>query len=184
LEAFSPQKDVPSQKIALEHSKRFAEIFPGPQVGLLFSGPCGTGKTHLAVGILHLCLAKGIPGVFADLNDVYRRVWATYNRQGGGEGEVLDPLVNTPLLILDEVGCRNTPWAQETLNYLVTQRYNYERPTLLTTNYLETPSQGESALVDRIGVRTRSRLHEMCRQVELSGTDFRQQVKSGNIQPF
>jgi DNA replication protein DnaC len=55
----------------------------------------------------------------------------------------------------------------------VSQRYNEQRPTLLTSNYLDTAPRGEVALEERIGTRTRSRLQEMCRTVHLDGPDHR-----------
>ncbi|MGH9581210.1 MAG: ATP-binding protein, partial [Terriglobales bacterium] len=36
-------------------------------------------------------------------------------------------------------------------------------------------------LGDRIGERMRSRLHEMCRKIEMQGQDFRQRVRSASF---
>ncbi len=178
FETFRPRSG--SQEEALLLARRYAEEFPpfsgeGPQ-GLLFMGPCGVGKTHLAVSILQvLLLKKGIPAKFLDLNDLYREIWATYGRREGGETEydLLAPLVEAPLLLIDELGCHASPWAQDTLLYLVSQRYNDNRPTLCTTNYLDEPREGEPSLEQRIGVRARSRLFEMCRTVLMDGPDHR-----------
>ena len=41
-----------SHKHALKISKQFVKNYPVQDVGLLFIGPCGVGKTHLAVAIL------------------------------------------------------------------------------------------------------------------------------------
>ena len=39
----------------------------------------------------------------------------------------------------------------------------------------------EETLGDRIGERMRSRLHEMCRTVQMQGEDFRRRVKSASF---
>ncbi|MFZ3212397.1 MAG: hypothetical protein WA188_12870 [Terriglobales bacterium] len=39
----------------------------------------------------------------------------------------------------------------------------------------------EETLGDRITERMRSRLHEMCKKIEITGQDFRQNVKSASF---
>lgn len=177
FEAFKPA--TPSQTEALALCRRYADEYPvfgeGAN-GLLFLGPCGVGKTHLAVAILmQVVWEKGMPALFVDLNDLYREIRSTYGKFDSPETEydILSPVVEAPLLLIDELGCVSTPWAQDTLHYLVSQRYNEQRPTLLTTNYPELPQKGEPGLEDRIGTRTRSRLSEMCRTVIMEGPDHR-----------
>jgi DNA replication protein DnaC len=168
-----------SQNEALMLARRYAEEYPAlPETanGILFLGPCGVGKTHLAVSILQeIVVRKAMPALFVDLNDLYREIRASYGRTTSEETEydILAPLQDAPLLLIDELGCVASPWAQDTLHYLVSQRYNEQRPTLLTTNYLDAPPPGEVSLEDRIGTRTRSRLSEMCRTVFMDGPDHR-----------
>lgn len=178
FDTYRPAPDT-RQEEALLVAKKYAEDYPafpdGPN-GLLFIGPCGVGKTHLAVSILQeILLKRSLPALFVDLNGLYREIRATYGKNSADETEydILSPLAEAPLLLIDELGCVNTPWAMDTLHYLVSQRYNEQRPTLFTTNYLDVPSPGEAALEDRIGTRTRSRLLEMCRTVPLDGPDHR-----------
>ena len=62
--------------------------------------------------------------------------------------------------------------------------------TLITTNYPNTPAalaraagkpMREETLGDRIGERMRSRLAEMCVEVEMRGSDLRQTVKKARF---
>jgi len=167
-----------SQEDALAIARKYAEEYPAlpeSRNGLLFLGPCGVGKTHLAVAILQeILVRKGLPVLFVDLNDLYREIRSSYE-PGAGETEygILAPVAEAPLMLIDELGCVASPWAQDTLHYLVSRRYNAQLPTLLTSNYPDRAKKGEESLEDRIGTRTRSRLAEMTRAVVLEGTDFR-----------
>jgi len=178
---FETYRPIPgtTQEEALALAKKYASdypVLPGAVTGLLFIGPCGVGKTHLAVSILQeVLMRKNLPAVFVDLNELYREIRSTYGALHKEESEydILTPLAEAPLLLIDELGCVDSAWAQDTLHYLVSRRYNEQRPTLLTTNYLDVAPEGESSLEERIGVRTRSRLHEMCRTINMDGPDYR-----------
>ncbi len=45
-----------SQEAALMFARRVADEYPNLDIGLLFMGSCGVGKTHLAVSILKALL--------------------------------------------------------------------------------------------------------------------------------
>jgi len=65
------------------------------------------------------------------------------------------------------------------MTHVINKRYNDKKVTLFTSNYLDIPlgSSYDETLTDRVGVRLRSRLHEMCRQVLIEGDDFRELIK-------
>lgn len=178
LSRFILPKDNSSLKEAFEIAKKYAEDYPvfeeGKPNGILFMGPCGVGKTHLAVGILNeIFFKKKCPAKFVELGELYKDVRATYGTSEETEYDILYPYASAELLVIDEIGCLSSPWAQEILLYLISHRYNRKLPTILTTNYLDNPDEKEQTLTERIGVRTRSRLYEMCRTVLMRGEDFR-----------
>ncbi|MCX7829557.1 MAG: ATP-binding protein [Acidobacteria bacterium] len=182
LSRFIVPKDNPSLKEALEIAKKYAEEYPvfeeGKPKGLLFLGPCGVGKTHLAVGILNeIFFKKKSPAKFVEMGELYREIKSTYGATEETEYDILYPLAESELLVIDEIGCLNSPWAQEILLYLISHRYNRNLPTILTSNYLDDPQSGEESLTLRIGVRSRSRLYEMCRTVIMYGEDFRKRKR-------
>ncbi len=174
----------PSLEDALRLGRRLVDEFPGTEYGLLLSGPCGVGKTHLGVAILReLIETRGATGLFAEFNDLLRRLQETYDRKSETPSRaVLAPLLEADVLLLDDVGAtRMTPWMQDTLGLIVNERYNGRGLTMITTNFaLHADAPGGRGLAERIGVRIASRLVEMCRVVAMDGEDFRLKVKSAD----
>ncbi len=187
---------------AFAFAKRFVDSYPleSDGTGLLLTGSIGVGKTHLAVGMLQSLIAeRGATGLFCDYRELLKQVQHSYNpRVAATELEVLQPIFDAEVLVLDEIGAsKPTEWVWDTVAHILNSRYNDRRTTILTTNYANLPplgsagadsplQQGRSAmrdetLGDRIGERMRSRLQEMCAVVEMQGEDFRQKIKRATI---
>ncbi len=166
---------------ALMNTKRFVEEYPLVDVGLLYLGRCGVGKTHLAVAALKELINKGIPALFYDFRDLLKEIQDSYNPNiHTSELKILAPVFEAEVLLLDELGAsKPTEWVQETITHIITKRYNDKKVTIFTSNYLDIPigsAYGES-LTERVGVRLRSRLHEMCRLVPMEGDDYREVIR-------
>lgn len=189
-----------SLKDALKISRKFVEEYPGQEIGLLFIGPCGVGKTHLAVAILReLIRTKGAHGLFYDFRELIRDIQNSYTPDAAVSGsDILAPVFDSDLLVLDELGARrSSAWVEETVFYIINNRYNRKKLTLFTSNFLNIDAeedrrlppfkkngffkQGDDTLVDRIGVRLRSRIYEMCKIVDMTGEDFRIKIKQGDF---
>lgn len=178
--------------------ERFADEFPvGSEHGLLLMGPCGVGKTHLAIAALKKIVLRSHSGLFYDYRELLKQIQDSYNPDSQStEMGVLEPVLRTELLVLDDLGSsKPSLWALETVGHILNTRYNEKRVSLLTTNFLDNnfdanpdgaPSRVaglrsptiEDTLTDRVGKRIRSRLYEMCRTVEISASDYRKEIRN------
>jgi DNA replication protein DnaC len=179
LESYIPND--PSQKAAKMVVSKFIDQYPLVDVGLLFLGGCGVGKTHLAVALLKEVIRKtGDRGLFYDFRDLLREIQGSWNSVSQtSELEVLRPVLDAKILVLDELGANKpTVWVRDTISHIINCRYNEKNITIFTSNYLDNPNRmGEETLTDRIEARLRSRLYEMCSVVEIGGEDFRKVYK-------
>ena len=166
----------PSQERAYRFASRLAMDYPAVDRGLLFTGTVGVGKTHLAVSILKSLTERGFSCLFYEFGALLKSIQDSYNSVSQtSELKVLSPVLDAEVLVLDEIGAsKPTDWVRDTMAHIINTRYNDKKLTIFTTNYLdERRTERDETLEDRIGVRLRSRLYEMCRTVTMNGEDFR-----------
>lgn len=107
--------------------------------GLLFMGPVGVGKTHLAVGIAHSLIEQGVECLFYEFGSLLKSIQDSYNPiSQTSEFKVLAPVYESEVLVLDELGATvPTNWVRETIAQIINRRYNDKRVTIFTTNYMD-----------------------------------------------
>jgi len=188
----------PSLSFAKLIATRFIEEYDARDgTGLVLVGKIGTGKTHLAVGIIkELIRTRGVRCLFYDYRELLKEIQNSYDPSvQASELGILRPVFDAEVLVIDELGGQTTSeWVWDTISLLINTRYNQQKAIIVTTNFEDLPAAKALAhdepvdrfkvksaarqytLGDRIGERMRSRLHEMCRFITLEGHDFRQKL--------
>lgn len=127
-----------------KRSPKLADVLREWQVTdrwLVLHGPKGTCKTGAAAALLVEHVKGGGTGLFVKPARFLERIRRTYgNTEGPGEADVLQSLIDAPLLVLDDVGTELlTKWGKEKLFTVIDEREERHmqgspRRTIVTTN--------------------------------------------------
>ena len=166
--------------IAKNYVKDF-EKMKKDNIGLIFFGTVGSGKSYLAEAIANELIETLLMRVkmrnFAQImNDLQRG----YDL---GKNEYIRSLVTVPLLILDDLGIeRDTSYAKEQVYEIINSRYLEKKPTIFTTNLpIDKISNYEAEMEYQ---RIYSRILEMCIPVRVIETDFRKKIHKKKLEAY
>lgn len=154
--------------ISIRYSKNFKQM-KKENVGLLFYGAPGNGKTFASCCIANYLLKQFIPVICVGVNSLLQRIQNTYNSYGKeGELNIIRALANADLLIIDDLGVeQKTEWSVTRIYNIIDSRYRNGLPTIITTNLSLTEIE------DKYSKRTYDRLIEMCTPVLNEGISIR-----------
>lgn len=165
-----------SFEVATDYIKNFREYFIQGK-GLYLEGPCGTGKTHLAIAIALAIINTGVPVICKTSIDILGDIKRCYERNSEvTEEEVLEAYKTVDLLIIDDLGKEQvTEWSVPVLYSILNERYEALLPTIITTNYNTT------ALAEKLSAKGDaetataiiSRFVESSKRVTMSWADYR-----------
>ena len=180
LQNYYPADVRLTQQHAFKFAWTLAREYPIVDRGLLFTGPVGTGKTHLCVAVLRELIDKKLtPCLFYQFGALLKEIQNSYNPiSQTSEFHVLQPVYEAEVLVLDELGAsKPTDWVRDQMMQIINTRYNDKKLTIFTTNYLDLRrTDKDETLEDRVGTRLRSRLFEMCKTIHLEGEDYRRKI--------
>lgn len=156
------------------------ETMKKENIGLLFFGTVGSGKTYLACAIANALIEEyqirvKIRNFAQIINDL----------QKGGfdfdKNEYIESIVSVPVLILDDLGIeRDTSYAKEQVYNIVNSRYLKNKPTIFTTNIpIEQIKNSDDGVEYE---RIYSRIMEMCIPIKVTGEDFRKKVQKRKLE--
>lgn len=165
-----------SFEVATDYIKNFREYFAQGK-GLYLEGPCGTGKTHLAIAIALAIINTGVPVICKTSIDILGDIKRCYERNSEvTEEEVLEAYKTVDLLIIDDLGKEQvTEWSVPVLYSVLNERYEALLPTIITTNY------NTSALAEKLSAKGDtetaaaiiSRFVESYKRVTMAWADYR-----------
>ena len=141
--------------------------------GLWLFGDVGTGKTSLAMLVAKAADKAGRSIAVYSVPQLLATIRRTYESNSEDSYDALmRRLTGVDLLLLDDLGAeRQTEWVLEQLYSIVNTRYEDQRSVVVTTNLQP------DALGDQVGLRTVSRLIEMCGDpLPLFGADRRRSL--------
>ncbi len=131
---------------------------------LIFLGSVGTGKTHLACGIIREC--GGLYKLASSIVEEIRR--AKSFKATETEADIFYNYGQTGLLIIDEIGRTMSTMDEQYMIYqIINERYNRKKPTVLISN------KTKKDFLQYVGVATADRLTESAEVVELMGVSYR-----------
>lgn len=174
---YKGEKDK-SYIIAKNYVKEYEQM-KKENIGLLFCGTVGSGKTYLACCIANALIEEYMIRVkirnFAQIiNDLQKSGFDL------DKNEYIEALTNVSVLILDDLGIeRDTSYAKEQVYNIVNSRYLKQKPTIFTTNLPYEKIQNSDDGVEY--KRIYSRIIEMCIPVKVMGEDFRKRLQKEKL---
>ena len=167
----------PEQIRALEYARAMVKDRAGK---LVLLGSNGTGKTHLAVGVV-----RELSGRLYSMYEITTRIRASYV-SGAKENElqIVDELARIPMLAIDEIGRTKGSDAETNwLSYIIDKRHTRNLPLILISNKhtrKTCPDGGcQNCLENYISEDIMSRLAEDGHLVNMIGEDYRRKKRAG-----
>jgi len=174
LDTFIAESD--EQKKALAYAREMVGTKEGK---LVLLGANGTGKTHLAVGVV-----RELSGRLYSMYEITTRIRASYV-SGANETEldIVDELSRVEMLAIDEIGRTKGSEAETNwLSYIIDKRHTRNLPLMLISNKharKSCPSGGcEKCLENYISEDVMSRLSEDGHLVTMTGEDYRRKKRA------
>ena len=131
---------------------------------LVLIGTAGTGKTHLACG-----LVREYGGKYATAPDIVEEIRRAKSFSADQtEKQIIDNYSHEKLLVVDEIGRGISATDEKYMLYqIINARYNTRKPTVLISNYTK------ADFLKYIGVAAADRLVESGDIVEMNGESYR-----------
>lgn len=158
--------DPKISKVCRRYVDKWDKVF-AKNIGLLFYGPKGTGKSFMAYAIANALIDKCVPVCITSFPRLLNAAVSIDKRQ-----QLIDRLGNYDLLVIDDLGTeRSSDYSLEQMFNIINTRYTVKKPLIVTTNLsLDTLSNPSDLAYSRIY----DRILEMCPvQLKMTGESRR-----------
>ena len=164
---FAKAEDTPVIRMAQNYVKNWKRV-KAENLGLLFWGDVGTGKSYAAACIANALLEMRIPVLMTNFSKMLNQMGGLYSEE---RFSYISSLSGFSLLIIDDLGIeRSTDYAKEQVYSIIDERYKSGLPVIVTTNLTIEDLRCPLQLAD---ARIYSRILEMCTPVHVAGSDRR-----------
>ena len=152
------------------------ETMQAENIGYLFWGGVGTGKSYLAACIANALMEKEVAVRMTNFATILGDLAASFE----GRNEYISRLCSYPLLILDDFGMeRGTEYGLEQVYSVIDSRYRSGKPLIATTNLTLEELQHPQ---DTPHARIYDRLTSMCAPVRFTGSNFRKETAQEKLE--
>ena len=159
-------KDSEHEKVAKNYVEKFDEIYEN-NIGLIFTGNVGCGKTYLASAIANALLEKEISVKMTNFSVILNDM----TNFEIDKSKYIDNLNHKKLLIIDDFGMeRDTDFAAEHIFNIIDSRYRSGKPLIITTNLNISALTNPETIKDK---RIYSRILEICSPIIFTGENRR-----------
>ena len=172
FETYGAETD--EQKNALEQSRCFLKAVKcGKFCTLIMLGTVGTGKTHLACGIVREY--GGLYRLAPNIVEEIRRAKSFTAKET--EADLLENYGRAKLLVIDEIGRGVAGTDEQYMLYqIINERYNRRKPTVLISNHTKRD------FLNYIGIAAADRLTESAKTIEFKGQSYRATLRRNAAQ--
>lgn len=157
--------DTADWQSAMDKARAFTKAVQGGGfVTLILLGGVGTGKTHLACGILRE--AGGMYRLASTIIEEFRRTRSFGVKET--ETDLLDSYGRASLLVIDEIGRGMSAQEEQYMLYqIINERYNRRKPMVMISNHTKRD------FLNYVGVAAADRLTESANIVEFTWKSYR-----------
>ena len=165
-------------RLAYRYARSFME--KELNLGILFYGGVGVGKTFASACIANYLMSRGRSVLVINLGLYLLKLTREW---GEAESEILKVVESCDLLIIDDFGAeksleeKNSSWRGEKIYNLIDTRYRCEKPMIITTNLEFNKDETKCEIGKKFSIggknRIRDRIVDICYPMKVEGKSKR-----------